>query len=131
MQAQDLGADRTRASVLAIHNVGDSGDGLNTSMFPDAIAPARSALSAQIPPTKSAASCRGVFPILQDWAENLVADVKFGTKLVARCCAMGAALCAYAKVPHLALAAALLNIGLSILSDLCDKELRERQERAN
>lgn len=98
---------------------------LDVSFFPEFAA---ELAPLALPP--SSQSRRGVLPILQRLAENAIADIKFGTKLVARCSAMCAAVCAYAHVPHLALTAALLNISLSIISDLCDRELRERQERA-
>ena len=121
---------RAKTAVPADQFRADTPDALDTAMFePRIITPlpdsGRQQAESALPTTKV-----GVFPILQHLAENFVADIKFFTKLVARCSAGSAALCAYAKVPHLALVAALLNIGLSIVSDLCDKELRERQELA-
>ena len=128
---QGLG-ERQAVSVNATGQIeirrGIESDTLDTSMFPGTPAPPQKVAAHDSITVLKVVKTKGVFPILQHLGENLVADLKFFTKLIARCSAGSAALCAYSRVPHLALVAALLNIGLSIISDICDKELRERQE---
>ena len=104
-------------------------DALNTS-FKEAHSPHQNAPSEAVIPAQSSLSAEdGILPILGRFGDNCVADIKFVTKTIARGCALGAAYFAYAQLPHFALGAALINIGLAFVSDLCERELRERYER--
>lgn len=106
-------------------------DPLDTTMFPKPAAIADAAAERSTEPSVATAPPEppGILPLFRHVRENRVADLKFVSKTIARCAALGAAFFAYARLPHIALVGALLNIGLSMFSDLCEKEIRERQEK--
>ena len=104
-------------------------DVLNTSFRAAPSPHGNTSQAVVIPLQSSLPTGDGILPILEKFRDNCVADIKFVTKSIARGCALGAACFAYSQLPHFALGAALLNIGLSFVSDLCERELRERYER--